>query len=117
MLRNHQRQPEVTALLRLCMGLKACTEPCNWAQSLWSGQHASIGAPVDGIKALHGGLYRQLPEKECRANDCTVLAVTKRGGHCGHLQGLDPFGASYLDDTIISFFKAVLGFRYTKKEE
>ncbi len=60
-------------------------------------------------------MCRELPEKECRANDSAVLLVTKQGGHCGHLQGLNPLGPSYFDDTIVSFFRAVLSRRASKK--
>lgn len=62
-------------------------------------------------------MCRELPEQECRANGSAVLVVTKRGGHCGHLQGLNPFGPSYLDDTIVSFFQAVLSSRHSKKRQ
>ena len=67
--------------------------------------------------SLHVGSRRQLPEAECRSNDCTVMAVTTKGGHCAHLQGLNPFGPSYLDNKVVLFFKAVLGFKHSMKEE
>lgn len=43
--------------------------------------------------------------------------MTRKGGHCAHLQGLNPLGSSYLDDTIVSFFKTVLAIPSPKKEE
>ena len=60
---------------------------------------------------------RQLPEMECRRNDHTVMVATKKGGHCAHLQGVIPFGPSYLDDSIVCFFKAVLGQKHALKKE
>ncbi len=52
--------------------------------------------------------FRELPIEQCRKNQYTVLAVTKRGGHCAHLQGLWPFGRSFIDDSAVTFLKAVL---------
>ena len=60
---------------------------------------------------------RQVPEMECQRNDYTVMAATKRGGHCAHLQGVRPLRPSYLDDNIVLFFKAVLGQEHAIKEE
>lgn len=46
--------------------------------------------------------------EECRRNQYTVLTVTSYGGHCAHLQGLLPFGRSYIDNSAVLFFKAML---------
>ena len=54
---------------------------------------------------------------ECQQNDYTVMVATKKGGHCAHLQGVMPLRPSYLDDSIVSFFKAVLGQKHAMKEE
>lgn len=66
---------------------------------------AAFGSiPVEG----HHCVRRVLPVQECRKNPNTVLAVTDIGGHCAHLQGLWPFGTSYIDDSAVHFCKAVL---------
>ncbi|CAL5220658.1 g2704 [Coccomyxa viridis] len=100
-----------------CKALRIKDSDAYYAQSSSFQYIPKIRTPCLFPVALDDAFIKQLPEKECRGNDCTVMAVTKRGGHCAHLQGLNPFGPSYLDDTIVLFFKAVLGFKHSTKEE
>lgn len=48
-----------------------------------------------------------LPVAECTANPATALVVTAAGGHCAHLEGLWPLGASWADRVIAEFLEAV----------
>eukprot|EP00892_Ulva_mutabilis_P003947 jgi/Ulvmu1/1924/UM012_0084.1 len=48
-----------------------------------------------------------LPIAECAANPATALVVTAAGGHCAHLEGLWPLGASWADRVIAEFLEAV----------
>ena len=69
------------------------------------------------VKSENQCFCRQLPETECQQNDYTVMVATRKGGHCGHLQGMFPFRPSYLDDSIVAYFRAVLGHKHAIKEE
>mmetsp|Transcript_7697 Transcript_7697/g.19773 ORF Transcript_7697/g.19773 Transcript_7697/m.19773 type:complete len:146 (+) Transcript_7697:154-591(+) len=50
----------------------------------------------------------RLPLPECKDNPNTVLAVTKRGGHVAFLQGLWPFGTSWMDTVSCEFLAPYL---------
>ncbi len=49
-----------------------------------------------------------MPEMECSGNPNTVLLATPTGAHMAHLQGMFPFGQSYIDDVTIDFFRLIL---------
>ncbi|KAK9904886.1 hypothetical protein WJX75_004869 [Coccomyxa subellipsoidea] len=68
----------------------------------------SICTPCLFIVSEDDPFVRELPIDECRKNQNTVLAVTRHGGHCAHLQGLWPFNPSYIDESAVIFLKAVL---------
>ncbi|BDA49595.1 Phospholipase ABHD3 [Coccomyxa sp. Obi] len=67
-----------------------------------------IRTPCLFIVSTDDPFVRDLPIEECRKNQRTVLLVTRHGGHCAHLQGLLPFGRSYIDDCTVIFLKAML---------
>ncbi|CAL8464532.1 g4067 [Coccomyxa elongata] len=67
-----------------------------------------IRTPCLFIVSTDDPFVRDLPIEECRKNQHTVLLVTRHGGHCAHLQGLQPFGRSYIDDCTVIFLKAML---------
>jgi hypothetical protein len=63
----------------------------------------------NGVAELWASCARSgLPTAECRGNPATVLATTRRGGHCAHLQGLRLSGPTYMEDAAVGFFRAVL---------
>lgn len=66
--------------------------------------------PVLPVRILTGfGVSRRrLPLPECKDNPNTVLAVTKRGGHVAFLQGLWPFGTSWMDTVSCEFLAPYL---------
>lgn len=67
-----------------------------------------IHTPCLFIVSTDDPFVRDLPIGECRKNQHTVLLVTRHGGHCAHLQGLLPFGRSYIDDCTVTFLRAML---------
>jgi pimeloyl-ACP methyl ester carboxylesterase len=66
-----------------------------------------IRTPSLFVVSADDPLLGRLPIEECRANPCCVLAVTKVGGHCAHLQGLWPFGFSWAEDAAMHFIEAL----------
>lgn len=48
-----------------------------------------------------------LPDVECANNPNTLLVVTARGGHVAFLQGMWPFGTSFMDLAVMQFFQSV----------
>lgn len=61
------RQPAASRVL-------GCMQACSMRNS--------SSSPPERLFGAHSGL----PRAECRANPCTALATTRRGGHCAHLQ-------------------------------
>ncbi|KAK9838201.1 hypothetical protein WJX81_008546 [Elliptochloris bilobata] len=74
-----------------------------------SGQHIPrIRTPTLLLSATDDLFVCGLPMAECRANPFTVLATTRRGGHCAHLQGVHLLGPTYMEDAAVGFFRAAL---------
>lgn len=73
-----------------------------------SAQYISrIRTPTLFIVSEDDPLLGALPVDECRSNPSCVLAVTRVGGHCAHLRGLWPLGASWIEDAAMQFVEAV----------
>ena len=69
---------------------------------------SSIRTPTLFLCAEDDPFLGALPKDECRQNDNTVLATTRVGGHCAHLQGVLPIvGPSWADAAVIQFINAV----------
>jgi len=103
--------PPRYACVRLCWESKrvaqwsaecVCTGACQ-ARAVCSMQDLQGVAELWAPCACSG-----LPTAECRGNPATVLATTRRGGHCAHLQGLKLTGPTYMEDAAVKFFRAVL---------
>jgi predicted alpha/beta-fold hydrolase len=67
----------------------------------------SIHTPTLFVTSEDDPFLGELPVAQCRENEHTVLAVTAAGGHCAHLQGLWPLGASWADAVVMQFIDVV----------